>query len=387
GEKYLSPCLTSVLAQNFKDFSVLMIDNGSSDGTRGEIEKWKDIFEKEGIKARTIFLDKNIGFAGGHNLGIKEMLRGKNPPISPFKKGGNIRYVCCLNQDIILRPEFFRNIVEFMDAHLDCGSASGKLMSVRDDLFYANKRELESLPAQAGEYTRKTSPNHSLSRRGTMDYDMLEKEFKIIDSVGLKIFRSQRVIEKGQGEEDTGQYDKIEEVFGVSGAAPVYRIEALEDVKIPHTDHLLVMERELFEYFDEDFFSYKEDVDLAYRLRWRGWKSFTIPEAVAYHKRTAKDVTGRKSDFFAALNRKNKSKFANYHSQRNQLFLLVKNLPKLNFAVIWYEVKKFIYELIFEWSTFKAWIDTLKKIRVMLEKRRWIMGNKKIEDEEMGKWF
>ncbi|MFH0854818.1 MAG: glycosyltransferase [bacterium] len=383
GEKYLSPCLSSVLAQNFMDFSVLIIDNGSSDGTRGYIEKWAEIFKKNGIEVKTIFLEKNVGFAGGHNLGIREVMRGKNPPLSTFEKGGNIEYICCLNQDIILRPEFFEKIIEFMDANPKCGSASGKLMSARDEIF-KNVRDLSVSSSIGSDDVGRNDKNEI----GKIDYELLKNECKIIDSAGFKIFKSQRVIEKGQGEEDNGQYDKIEEVFGVSGAVPIYRMSALEDVKMVCKDAINCVSTidEKFEYFDEDFFSYKEDVDLAYRMRWRGWKSFTAP-VVAYHKRTAKDATGRKSDFFSALNRKNKSKFANYHSQRNQLFLLVKNLPKLNFVVLWYEGKKFIYELIFEWNTFKAWFDALKKIRVMREKRRWIMGNRKINPSEIEKWF
>lgn len=108
---------------------------------------------------------------------------------------------------------------------------------------------------------------------------------------------------------------------------------------------------------------------------------------VAYHKRGAKQLSEKTGDFTAAFNRKNKSKYMNYCSQRNQIWTLVKNMDTLNFAVIWYEAKKFGYELLFEWSTFKAWFDIFKKIGAMLEKRKWIMGNKKITRKEMEKWM
>ncbi|MFH1192575.1 MAG: glycosyltransferase family 2 protein [bacterium] len=363
GEKYLDPCLESVRCQIFRDFQLLIIDNGSKDKTREKIEVWRNIFGKEGAVFKTIYNETNVGFAEGHNMGIAE---------SQKSKVKSQKYVCCLNQDIILAPDYLTYVVEFMDAHPECGSASGKLMRITDEMFYANKRKSESESTLI------------------LDYDKLKRECNIIDSAGLKIFKSQRVIEIGQGEEDNGQYDNVKEVFGVSGTVPVYRMSALEDVKTSQKSKVKSQkfgEVENFEYFDKEFGSYKEDIDLAYRLRWSGWKSYVISTAVAYHKRGAKQLSKSASDFTAAFNRKKKSKYTNYCSQRNQIWTLVKNMDRLNFAIIWYEGKKFIYELIFEWDTFKAWIDALKKIGVMREKRKWIMENRKIFGEEMGKWY
>ena len=53
----------------------------------------------------------------------------------------------------------------------------------------------------------------------------------------------------------------------------------------------------------------------------------------------------------------------------------------------WYEFKKFGYEMFFEWSTFKAWIDVLKMLPEMKDKRKYIMENRKVEWEEIVKWF
>lgn len=63
------------------------------------------------------------------------------------------------------------------------------------------------------------------------------------------------------------------EVFGPSGAVALYSRALLEDVK------------ESTGYFDERFFAYYEDVDLAWRARRKGWRTIYAPEAVSWHRR------------------------------------------------------------------------------------------------------
>ena len=79
----------------------------------------------------------------------------------------------------------------------------------------------------------------------------------------------QRHLDRGADQADVGQYERIEEVFGASGAAALYRRAMLEDVRV------------LGEYFDEDFFAYREDADLAWRARLLGWSCLYVPTALA----------------------------------------------------------------------------------------------------------
>ncbi len=200
----------------------------------------------------------------------------------------------------------------------------------------------------------------------------------MLDSVGLKIFKNHRAIELGAGEVDNEKWNTAREVFGVSGAAPVYRRRTLEESSIDG------------EYFDQDFLSYKEDIDLAYRLRLFGWKSWFLPEARAYHDRTAR-CDGKKN-IDAACQRKNKSPFINYHSYKNHLFLLLKNVPAgiwwcYGYKIKWYEFKKFIYLLFFEVGTLKSLGEFLKKLPKMRKKRRWIMGHRKVTVAEIKQWL
>src|SRR5258706_426452 len=73
--------------------------------------------------------------------------------------------------------------------------------------------------------------------------------------------------------DNASQYDKPGEIFGPSGAAALYRRKALDDTAIDG------------QYFDEDFFAYREDADLAWRCRLLGWNAIYVPGAVALHRR------------------------------------------------------------------------------------------------------
>ena len=94
---------------------------------------------------------------------------------------------------------------------------------------------------------------------------------------------------------------KQTEVFSASGAAAMYMREAFLDVGG----------------FDEDFFSYFEDVDIGFRLQLRSNRCLYVPEAVVYHIGSA--TFGEKSDF------------AFYHSHRNLIWTYVKNMPSSMF--------------------------------------------------------
>ncbi|MDD3819003.1 MAG: glycosyltransferase family 2 protein [Actinomycetota bacterium] len=89
----------------------------------------------------------------------------------------------------------------------------------------------------------------------------------IINSCGIKINRSCYSKERGFECFDYGQYNRVEEVFGLSGSSFMMDRKMLEDVG----------------YFDESFFTYYEDVDLFWRSKLADWKNFFTPKSVARH--------------------------------------------------------------------------------------------------------
>ena len=192
------------------------------------------------------------------------------------------------------------------------------------------------------------------------------------------MLKNRRFVNRGQGEEDRNQY-KAGEIFGVDGAAPLYRRKTLEDVKINN------------EYFDEDFFCYKEDVDLAWRMRLYGWKAVYEPKALAYHLRGAGEKA-IKNYVSVALARRKISKFAKFYSFKNQRLTQIKNeLPGLFlrdiFAIVVKEIGAWFYVLFFEHYTWKAIRELIKQAPGAWRKRKIIMVNKKIGNKEMRKMY
>lgn len=296
-EKYIVPNLQSLLAQTHENFDVVVFDNDSTDDTLSIIaEKFPEV--------RIIESDKNIGFARGHN----EILR---------QTGGE--FYACTNVDMLFEPNFLSELIHAIQEKPNHGSAGGKLKFWDFSAFDAGAAS--------------------------------DGKTNFIDTVGIRILRSHRFEDIGQGEIDCGQFDDEQKVFGISGAAALYRREALRDIAFEN-------DRGELEYFDESMFMYKEDVDLAYRLQWAGWKAALAPLAVAYHDRTV-SVRGT-SAMSLIKNRLKKSRSVNQQSFLNHRILLSKNFSPgfsvgTQSATRWYNFKIFLYILIFETELLGAW--------------------------------
>jgi GT2 family glycosyltransferase len=170
GGRTIKETLDSVLAQDHDNLEIIIVDNASTDGTINEIQHRISLSQTT-AKIRIIVNEKNLGFSAGHNIGISE---------------SNGEYVLCTNQDVILEQNFVSEAVKLFQQDEKIGAIQPKMLN-----------------------------RHNR---------------KVIDSTGIMIFKSRRMVDRGQGEEDKGQYEKIEEVFGANGAAVFFRKECLEDV-------------------------------------------------------------------------------------------------------------------------------------------------------------
>ncbi|HEY2956722.1 MAG TPA: glycosyltransferase family 2 protein [Actinomycetota bacterium] len=117
----------------------------------------------------------------------------------------------------------------------------------------------------------------------------------VLNNAGSKVFVDGYGADRAYQEPDLGQYERAEEVFTFCGAAVLLRTGALREAG----------------FFDDDFFLYYEDTDLAWRLRALGWSIVYQPAAVVRHIHSASS--------------KEWSPLFTFHVDRNRLLMLTKN--------------------------------------------------------------
>lgn len=164
GRAYLEQFMPSVLATNYPDFTVLVVDNGSTDDSI-------DFLKKEYPTVELLVLDRNYGFTTGNNKALPEV---KTP------------YYVLLNNDVEVHPDWLSAMVEVMDADENVAAVQPKLLSwqERDHFEYAGA---------AGGY---------------------------IDKFGYPFSRG-RLFEVN--EKDEGQYETVQEIFWTTGACMLVR--------------------------------------------------------------------------------------------------------------------------------------------------------------------
>lgn len=208
-------------------------------------------------------------------------------------------------------------------------------------------------------------------------------EENLIDSVGIVVSNDGGGMNRGFKESDNGQYDKEVEVFGSCAGASLYKKESLIDVKYKD------------EFFDNSFFAYYEDLDLAWRLRLRGWKTIACPSAIVLHVHSATGISF--------------SPFKSFYVNRNRYFLIIKNFPPLCLlkAIIFtpFRYLKLIDSMFFKKKgpsfklkknsgiitpfliVFKGFVSLFLNLPFLFLKRRYIQKSKKVSTYEINEWF
>ena len=200
GRRWLSGCLNSLTGQQLAPAEVIVIDNGSTDGS-------VEYLAAEHPEVRVIALGRNTGFAHAANQGLR---------------AAGTDAVALINTDVELAPDWLARMVAVLDAHPQSASVACKMLSLAD-------------PGEV--------------------YD-----------AGDILRRDGACEQRGRFLRDDGRWDAPGEVFGACAGAALYRREAV-----------LALGG-----FDERYFAYLEDVDLALRLRLAGWDCRYVP-AVALH--------------------------------------------------------------------------------------------------------
>jgi GT2 family glycosyltransferase len=140
-------------------------------------------------------------------------------------------------------------------------------------------------------------------------------EVPVVDAAGMHASPARRFTTRGQGRPADG-YRTGGDVFGPDLAVALFRRVALDDVALEN--------RHGPGPFDESFFMYMDDIDLAYRLLWRGWRTVYVPEARAWHRRSARDdLDAGLLDLYRA--RASGPLFAKTYGFANQRLTLLRN--------------------------------------------------------------
>lgn len=159
------------------------------------------------------------------------------------------------------------------------------------------------------------------------------------------------------------------EVFGVSGAAAMFRMSFLTDVAIDG------------EALDEDFFAYREDADLAWRGQLLGWRALCDPRAVAYHVRRVTPEARRELPADV-----------NMHSVKNRFLLRLKNqgmflaLRNLPFELA-RDLVVLVAALTIERTSLPAFGWLWRNRSRVLAKRRQIQRRRVVSDRQLAQWF
>jgi GT2 family glycosyltransferase len=232
-----------------------------------------------------------------------------------------------LNPDVVLSPEFIAKLVAGGELDEKIGSVCGKLLRWN--------------PGANPEFTQ------------------------VIDSTGIYFLPNLRHLDRGAGSLDQNQFKKAEYVFGATGAAALYRRAMFEDISVDG------------EFFDEQFFAYREDADLAWRAQLMGWRCLYTPDAVAWHVRRV--TPERRGELPTEIN---------WHSIKNRFLMRAKNISwplycRFFLPITVRDAQVIGYCLLADRRLASALTAVLKSCHELRRKRRTIQLRRRVLDRDL----
>jgi GT2 family glycosyltransferase len=240
-------------------------------------------------------------------------------------------WVLTLNPDVLLLPDFIQGLVDAGRMDPKIGTVCGKLLTM------------------------------------TAAFDIPAKP--VVDSTGIYFNPMLRHLDRGSQEVDNGHYLHYEYVFGATAAAALYRREMIDDIAIDG------------EFFDSDFFVYREDADVAWRAQLMGWRCLYAPYARGYHVRSV--LPGKRRALPPEIN---------MHSVKNRFLLRIKNISGDLYRRNWVSIsaRDFLVVascLLWEHTSLKAFWYLAKNWKRLVAKRRKVQSRQRVDDEYIASWF
>lgn len=307
-------CLEAVMAQDYLVKKIVVVDNASTDGSADKVRTFYRQLNSDSLPA---FLVDHEAMNSARetkqyptiDLLENELNTGFAPAHNQAISATNTDYVLVLNPDLTLAPDYISRLITQMENNPQVGSATGKLL--------------------------------------------LKADHGLVDSTGLRMNKARRAFDRGAGE-PANQWTQSGPVFGVSGAAAMYSRRMINDISVDG------------EFFDADFFAYKEDVDVAWRGQLFEWQAYYDAEAIGYHERGWK-TSGRntKPMFIRRISYINRYKMIyKNESARTMLKTILISLP--------YELAAHGYMLLREPQLIVAWKSFFAQLPALKKKRKYI---------------
>ena len=212
---------------------LIIVDNGSSDGSRDYIKNYSFNFPVNLIEN-----SENLGFAPAVNQAIRQ---------------SKYDYIFSINNDTEIKKGSIKALIDLITSSEDIFSVQAKMLQ------YDNKELIDDVGDEYNllAWTKKTGENHKSS-----------------------------------------DYVEVKDIFSSCAGAAMYKKSVLNEIGM----------------FDDNFFAYMEDVDLAIRSRIYGYRNLLCPQAIVYHIGSATSGS-RHNDFKVKL------------AARNNVWVVYKNLP------------------------------------------------------------
>jgi GT2 family glycosyltransferase len=206
GKKWLNDCLSSVLAMDYPNFEVVMVDNGSMDGSM-------DLVRDKFPQVHVVETGRNLGYARGFNAGLQ------------YAAAQGAEYFLIMNNDTVIDSETLSALVKTALKEPKAGFVTGKIY------YYDNPRILQTVGKK----------EDSIRWNG--------------DHIGY-------------GEEDTGQFEEVEERPFIDDIMTLVDSRVYDEVGG----------------YDPQFFLQCEEFDWQVRAKKMGWKFYYTPKAKLWHR-------------------------------------------------------------------------------------------------------
>jgi len=322
GWKDTIECLESVFKNSYPNYTVVVVDNGSSDGSMEKIKAWADGKEEvltteysnqlcnpplkkpipyvyysreEAKKGGNPELGKsvlnnqqatinhpliliqsrsNLGFAAGNNVGIRYVL-----------SKGHSDYIMLLNNDIIVTRDFLVKLISFMQDHSTAGVAGPKI----------------------------------IDEKGEIDKNNLRKRLRLLDvifimGIGQALFPNNRW-QKRHRYTNEYNFESPKKIEIIAGACILFKTKVLNNIGL----------------LDENTFLYLEEFILHEKLRKTDWETWIIPESEIIHK-GSKAISLRTSSFMKKVTLKSLVYYLKNYRRVHyvMIIILISNILLLN---------------------------------------------------------